>query len=45
MNRFEELRTKAIPMLKPYVRMVAMFGSYARGDETADSDIDILISS
>jgi predicted nucleotidyltransferase len=30
-------------MLKPYAKMVAVFGSYARGDETLDSDIDILV--
>ncbi|MCP4361012.1 MAG: nucleotidyltransferase [Chloroflexi bacterium] len=30
-------------MLKPYARMVTVFGSYTRGDETSGSDIDILI--
>ncbi|MCP4363636.1 MAG: nucleotidyltransferase domain-containing protein, partial [Chloroflexi bacterium] len=43
MNKFEKLCTKAIPMLKPYARMVTVFGSYTRGDETSGSDIDILI--
>ena len=42
MDRFEELREKILPVLKPYVTRVAVFGSYVRGEETSDSDIDIL---
>jgi predicted nucleotidyltransferase len=43
MDRFDELRRTTIPLLKPYARMIAVFGSYARGEETLDSDIDILV--
>jgi hypothetical protein len=43
MDKFDELRHKAVPILKPYANMIAVFGSYARGDETLDSDIDILV--
>jgi predicted nucleotidyltransferase len=44
MDRFEELKEKVLPLLKPYVRRVAVFGSYARGEETPDSDIDLLVT-
>jgi uncharacterized protein len=44
MDRFTELRKKVTPILKPYARRISVFGSYARGDETAESDIDILVS-
>jgi uncharacterized protein len=44
MNRFDILRKKAVPILKPYARRITVFGSYARGDDTAKSDIDILIA-
>jgi len=30
-------------LLRPYAKKIAVFGSYARGEETADSDIDILV--
>jgi len=43
MDRFEELREKILPVLLPYVRQVAVFGSFARGDDTRESDIDILV--
>lgn len=43
MNRLDELRNKIVPVLHPYVRRVAVFGSFARGEETPDSDIDILV--
>jgi len=44
MNRFDVLRKKAVPILKPYARRITVFGSYARGDDTIKSDIDILIA-
>jgi len=43
MNRFEELRGKILPFLLPYVRRVAVFGSFARGEGTPESDIDLLV--
>ncbi len=44
MDRFVELRDKVTPLLKPYAERISVFGSYARGDETIDSDIDLLIA-
>ena len=44
MDRFEELREKIVPLLKPYVKWVAVFGSFAHGEDTPDSDIDLLVA-
>ena len=44
MDRFTDLRDKVIPSLKPYVKRISLFGSYARGEETVESDIDLLIA-
>ena len=39
-----ELLSKVLPLLANYpVRMAAIFGSYARNEQNADSDLDILI--
>jgi predicted nucleotidyltransferase len=38
------LGLKVTPLLKPYVNRISAFGSYARGEETAESDIDLLIA-
>ncbi len=43
MDTLENLRRYVVPLLKPYARRVAVFGSCARGDEREDSDIDILV--
>ena len=44
-SRFDELCKKAIPILRPYgMTRLAVFGSYARGDESAESDIDLLVA-
>jgi len=46
MNRaiLEEIKTKALPVLKQAeVKKAALFGSYVRGDNTQNSDIDILV--
>ena len=32
-----------MPPLRPYVKKIAVFGSFARGEDTSDSDIDILV--
>ncbi len=42
--RFVNLRTKIAPILKPYARRVSVFGSFARGEETPQSDIDLLMA-
>lgn len=43
MDRFAELREKIVPLLRPYAKKIAVFGSFARGDDTSESDIDILV--
>jgi predicted nucleotidyltransferase len=43
MNRFTDLRDKVLPMLRPYVKRIAVFGSFARGEDTQENDIDILV--
>ena len=44
MNGFEEIREKILPLLLPYgVKQIALFGSVVRGEDTADSDLDILV--
>ncbi|HET6595369.1 MAG TPA: nucleotidyltransferase family protein [Anaerolineales bacterium] len=43
MDRFAELRSKVTPLLRPYVRRISVFGSYARGEATQESDIDLLV--
>lgn len=40
----ERIRDEVLDALKPYgVRRIALFGSTARGDDTPDSDIDVLV--
>lgn len=34
---------KIIPILKPYADRIYVFGSFARGESTPQSDIDLLI--
>jgi len=44
MDKFDELRDKIVPVLLPYgVKRVALFGSVARGEETPESDVDLLV--
>ena len=39
-----EIRSKVLPILEKYrIPAMYLFGSYARGDATEDSDIDFLI--
>jgi hypothetical protein len=40
----DEIKTLAIPIAEQYgVNRMCLFGSYARGDATSDSDVDFLI--
>lgn len=42
--RIDAIRTLLLPIAKKYdIRKIWLFGSYARGEATADSDIDLLI--
>jgi predicted nucleotidyltransferase len=43
MDRFADLREKVLPSLYPYMKKVYVFGSFARGELTPDSDIEILV--
>jgi len=44
MDRFEKLREKILPVLLPWgVKRVALFGSVVRGEDTSESDVDILV--
>ena len=43
MNRFDTLSQQVVPILKPYMRRISVFGSYVRGEETPESDVDILV--
>jgi predicted nucleotidyltransferase len=39
------LREKVVPVLLPYgVKRIAVFGSFVRNEDTAKSDIDILVT-
>ncbi len=40
----EDIKAKAIPVLtQAGIKRAALFGSYARGDNTQNSDVDILV--
>jgi len=41
--RFADLHAKVAPLLKPYAQRISVFGSYAREEETPQSDIDLLL--
>jgi len=42
--QMENIKTKILPILKKAkIKKAALFGSYARGDHTKTSDIDILV--
>ena len=43
MDAYTEIRRKAIPILKPYISRLAVFGSTVRGEATSESDLDLLI--
>jgi hypothetical protein len=40
----DEIKSKIVPILKKYeVQKAALFGSFVRGEQREDSDIDILV--
>jgi len=42
--KLEEIKVKIIPVLRRYdVRKASIFGSFVKGEEREDSDIDILV--
>ena len=44
MNHIERIKHLAVPILQRYgIKRAGLFGSYARGDMTGASDIDILM--
>jgi uncharacterized protein len=44
MDQYDEIRRKALPILKPYINRMAVFGSTVRGEATKKSDLDLLIN-
>ena len=45
MDKFFEIKGKILPLILPHgVRRVAIFGSFVRGEETAQSDLDLLVT-
>jgi uncharacterized protein len=42
--KFSDLLAKVEPLLSPYARRISVFGSYARGEATPHSDIDLLLA-
>jgi predicted nucleotidyltransferase len=45
MDRFAEIKKKILPLILAHgVKRVAIFGSFARGEEAAQSDVDLLIT-
>jgi predicted nucleotidyltransferase len=46
MLSIDEIKTVVIPLVEIYpINRVILFGSYARGDATENSDVDLLIDS
>jgi len=44
MDQITKIHKKALPILKPYISRMAVFGSVVRGEATQQSDIDLLIT-
>ena len=43
MDQYADIRKKVLPLLKPYISRMAVFGSTVRGEATSKSDLDLLI--
>ncbi|MBF0450728.1 MAG: nucleotidyltransferase domain-containing protein [Candidatus Magnetomorum sp.] len=43
MNNIKNIQEQVIPLLVPYAKKVSLIGSFARGDEGSNSDIDLLV--
>jgi predicted nucleotidyltransferase len=43
MDQYVEIRKKALPILKPYISRMSVFGSTVRGEATKKSFLDLLI--
>jgi len=43
MDQYVEFRKKALPILRPDLSRMSVFGSTVRGDATKKSDLDLLI--
>lgn len=44
MKDFEKFRNKVVPILKRYkIKKAGLFGSYVRGEQKKNSDIDVLV--
>jgi predicted nucleotidyltransferase len=44
MESFEAMLDKILPVLSPYgIQQISLFGSVVRGEDTAESDIDLLV--
>lgn len=41
--RHQHIRNTVLPLLRPYVRKIALYGSWARDEERPDSDVDLLV--
>lgn len=45
MYTLEEIRDKSVPIAVKYgIQRMGLFGSYARGDQDEDSDLDFLVT-
>ena len=40
----DKMRDDIVALLQPYASRIEIFGSAARGDEDADSDVDLLVT-
>jgi predicted nucleotidyltransferase len=40
----EQIRDVVVPALRPYAARIELFGSEARGESTATSDVDLLLT-